>query len=52
MNKPNGIGSCYFNDGNFYYGEWKNNIIHGYGVYFFNVGGYIKGEFKEGFADG
>ncbi|CAD8200280.1 unnamed protein product [Paramecium pentaurelia] len=52
MNKPNGIGSCHFNNGSFYYGEWKNNVIHGFGVYYFNVGGYIKGEFKEGYADG
>ncbi|CAD8208066.1 unnamed protein product [Paramecium octaurelia] len=52
LNKPNGIGSCHFNNGGFYYGEWKNNTIHGFGVYFFNVGGYIRGEFKEGLADG
>lgn len=45
MNKANGIGSCHFNTGGFYYGEWRNNIIHGVGIYFFNVGGYIKGEF-------
>ncbi|CAD8116476.1 unnamed protein product [Paramecium sonneborni] len=52
MSKPNGIGSCHFNNGCFYYGEWKNNVIHGFGIYFFNVGGYIKGEFKEGQANG
>lgn len=41
-----------FKTGSFYYGEWRNNCMHGFGIYFFEVGGYLRGEFVNGKADG
>jgi hypothetical protein len=47
LGKANGQGSCVFNDGSRYTGEWKNNHMHGIGIINFPSGEY-KGQFESG----
>ncbi len=42
-----GLGVFYFDNGDFYYGEWENDQINGEGILFFLFGGFVHGFFKN-----
>lgn len=44
--KKNGLGVFAFDNGDFYFGEWENNEIHGEGILLFALGGFVHGFFE------
>ncbi len=38
----------YFNNGDFYEGEYRDRMRHGYGCFHFREGSYFKGNFVKG----
>lgn len=47
--RANGIGICFFFDGDIYYGEWDNHTFHGKGTYLYHKNGTIQdGYWKNG----
>jgi hypothetical protein len=40
-----GEGAFYWNEGDFYYGQWKANQFDGVGLFLFSFGGYVEGSF-------
>ena len=47
-----GIGICYFINGDSYKGNMKNNIKEGKGIYYFNDGNRYEGDFRNDLKDG
>ena len=50
--KFDGIGRYYWPNNTKYYGEFKNDMIHGYGVCYYLDGGIYQGFWKNGGTDG
>lgn len=45
------FGIYYYENGDCYIGEWKNNNKHGKGIYVYSNGDYYYGDWKEGKMD-
>ena len=49
IEKPHGIGTMVYIDGNKYVGEWMNGLFHGRGIYTIAIDGYnYVGEYRIG----
>ena len=48
----NGYGRMIYPNGEFYIGEWRNNIIEGHGIYSFNGGRVCEGKWINGIING
>jgi hypothetical protein len=48
----NCYGEYYWDNGDSYKGEWKNNKRHGTGTYVYKSGTKFSGEWKDGYKDG
>ena len=42
----------YYNNGNLYVGDWKNNKVEGKGIYIYNNGDIYEGEYINGKREG
>lgn len=42
----------FYKNGEFYFGEWKNDKLDGKGNFFFQNGSHYHGYFKDGMMDG
>ena len=54
FNKPHGVGTMKFANGDEYVGDWREGLIHGIGKYTFANGESLEGQFENGkyiFAD-
>ncbi|KAL4506586.1 hypothetical protein ABPG72_000157 [Tetrahymena utriculariae] len=51
-NTPDGEGGFFWDNGCFYYGQWKNGLMHGCGLFIFKTGSVLRGNFKKGQANG
>jgi hypothetical protein len=47
-----GQGICYFQNGDVYFGEWKNDVFNGKGTYIFSSGERYEGDLLKGLKDG
>ena len=48
IEKPHGVGTVVYPDGNKYVGEWMNGLFHGQGTQTYPEGGKYEGGWKNG----
>lgn len=46
------LGTFYYDSGNKYEGDWKNDTMNGYGKYYFSNGDKYEGEWRDGKING
>ena len=53
VNKLEGNGKAFYDDGEYYEGQWKNNLRHGKGIQFYKNGKIkYEGDFSEDYFEG
>jgi hypothetical protein len=50
--KRDGVGIMEFKNGDYYFGDWKDDVFEGKGTYIFGFGDRYEGEVKGGKKDG